>query len=71
MKKEHVCGIKLYGITSVGPKWQIVIPKEIRDKLNINPWDSMAIVMKEDRYIGLVRNQDIRELMDYLNSIDK
>jgi AbrB family looped-hinge helix DNA binding protein len=65
-----MCGIKLYGTTTVGPKWQVVIPKEIRDKLDINPGDSMAIIMKENRFIGLVRNQDIRELLDYINSID-
>jgi len=70
MKKKHMCDIKLYWTTTVGPKWQIVIPKEIRDKLNINTGDSMAIVMKEDRFIWLVRNEDIRELMDYINSID-
>jgi AbrB family looped-hinge helix DNA binding protein len=70
MKKNHMCGIKLYGTTTVGPKWQVVIPKEIRDKLDINPGDSMAIIMKENRFIGLVRNQDIRELLDYINSID-
>lgn len=71
MKKEEICDLKLYGITNVWPKWQIVIPKEIRDKLKINPWDSMAIIMKADRYVWLVRNEDIRELMEYLNSIDK
>lgn len=60
------CEIKLYGTTTIWAKWQIVIPKDIRDKLNLKAWDSMTILMKNDKFIGLVRNQDIRELMEYV-----
>ncbi len=67
--QEKLCDIKLYGTTNIWPKWQIVIPKEIRDKLNINPGDSMTILLKNDKYIGLVKNQDVNELIEFINSM--
>ena len=60
--------LKVVGTTTVWPKWQIVIPKEIRDKLNINPWDNMVVLMKNWKYVGLVKNDDIWDLMKYITS---
>jgi len=65
------CEIKLCWVSSVWPKWQIVIPKEIRETLWIGPWDSFAIVLKDSKYIGLVRNQDMQELMSYMKTESK
>jgi bifunctional DNA-binding transcriptional regulator/antitoxin component of YhaV-PrlF toxin-antitoxin module len=45
-----------------------VIPKEIRDALQIDTGDSLAILMKHGKYIGLVKNEDVSELMDYINN---
>lgn len=33
----------LYGMVKVGPKGQIVIPKEARDKHGIKPGDQLAV----------------------------
>ena len=73
MKKETGvnCWVKLYNTTTVWPKWQIVIPKEVRDLLNLEPWDSLAVLTQENRFIGLVRNQDINELMEYIKTSKK
>jgi AbrB family looped-hinge helix DNA binding protein len=68
--QEKLCDIKLYGTTNIWPKWQIVIPKEIRDKLDLNPGDSITILLKDDKYVGLVKNQDVRELIEYVNSME-
>lgn len=67
---ENKCFMKLYWITNVWAKWQIVIPKEIRDKLWIESWDSLAILLKDDKYIWIVRNEDLNYLMDYAKSIN-
>lgn len=66
--KEKKCEIKLYWTTTIWPKWQLVIPKEIRDKLWLNSGDSMSIILKDDKFIWILRNQDINELMEYVQS---
>jgi len=67
MDKQE-CKIKLYGTTTIWPKWQLVIPKEIRNKLNINSWDSMTIILKDDKFIGIIKNEDIKELFEYIKN---
>jgi AbrB family looped-hinge helix DNA binding protein len=60
--------LKIVATTTVWPKWQIVIPKEIRDTLDINTWDNMVVLMKNWKYIGLVKNENIWDLMKYVSS---
>ncbi len=67
---KHKCNMKfeIVGTTSVGPKGQIVIPKNLRNKLKINPWDNMIVIMKDDKYIWLVRSDDMEGLQEFINS---
>lgn len=60
--------IKLIGTVSVGPKGQVVLPKEVREKLQIEPGDSMTILLKDDKYVGVIKNDDISELMEYITN---
>lgn len=66
--KQHQCKMKLFGTTTIWTKWQIVIPKEVREKLNLHPWDSVTIVTKDDVAIAIVKNQDLKELFEYAKS---
>lgn len=61
------CFIKLCWVVNVWTKWQIVIPKDIRDKLDIKSGDTMAVVLNDDKYIWLVKNEDLNELMSYVS----
>ena len=65
---KKMIDLKIIGTTSVGPKWQIVIPKEVRDTLWIKPGDNMVVLMKNWKYMGLVKNDDIWDLMKYVTS---
>jgi len=65
---KKMIDLKVVWTTTVWPKWQIVIPKEIRDKLDIKSWDTMVVLMKNWKYIWLVKNDDIWELMKYITS---
>ncbi len=69
--QEKKCEMKLYGTTNIWPKWQIVIPKEVRELLWLKSWDSMTVVVKDDRFIWLVRNNDLTELMEYFKMENK
>jgi len=63
--KKTKCSLKLFGTTTVWPKWQLVIPKELRDKLSINAWDSMTIILKDYKFIWILKNNDLWELLEY------
>lgn len=65
---KKIIDLKVVWTTTVWPKWQIVIPKEIRDCLWINSWDNMVVLMKNEKFIGLVKNDDIWDLMKYVTS---
>ena len=53
---------KFIGISKVGEKGQIVIPKEARDMFNINPGDSMIVLCDKERGIALLKADAIEDL---------
>lgn len=55
---------KFVGISKVGEKGQIVIPKEARDMFNINPGDSVIVLCDKKRGIALVKADIIESLTD-------
>ena len=65
---KKIIDLKVVWTTTVWPKWQVVIPKEIRDKLDINPWDNMVVLMKDWKYVWLVKNENIWDLMKFITS---
>jgi AbrB family looped-hinge helix DNA binding protein len=54
---------------TVSPKYQIVIPKSIRDALKLRPGQKMRAVEYEGR-IELIPDRDIAELRGFLKGID-
>lgn len=60
--------VKLSGNVTVWPKWQIVIPKDVREQLNIQTGDSLVVVVKWWIAIWLIKNEDIQKMMEYIKS---
>lgn len=54
---------------TISPKFQVVIPKEIRERLNLRPGAKVEAVLDGDRVI-LIPLRDVRELRGYLRGID-
>ena len=54
---------------TVSPKYQVVIPKNIRDALKLRPGQKMR-VMEYDGRIELIPDRDIAELRGFLKGID-
>lgn len=54
---------------TVSPKYQVVIPRPVRDHLQIRPGQKMQIVEYEGR-IELIPERDITELRGFLRGID-
>ncbi len=57
MKKD-----KYIGISKVGEKGQIVIPKEARDMFNIKPSDSIIVLCDKKKGIALVKSDVIEDI---------
>jgi AbrB family looped-hinge helix DNA binding protein len=59
MKKD-----KFIGISKVGEKGQIVIPKEARDMFDIKPGDSVIVLCDKERGMAIVKADAIEDLTD-------
>lgn len=54
---------------TVSPKYQVVIPKAIREILHLRPGQKMQVVEYEGR-IELIPERDIKELRGFLKGIN-
>ena len=59
------------GMTTVtiSPKYQIVIPKEIRKKLKLKPGQKLQIIQVEDK-IEFITIKSVKEARGFLKGID-
>ena len=53
---------KYMGISKVGEKGQIVIPKEVRDIFDINSGDSLIVLADSKKGIALVKSDVIEDV---------
>ena len=54
---------------TISPKFQVVIPKEVRERLNLVPGQKVQVVALDDR-IELVPVRPARKLRGFLKGID-
>ena len=54
---------------TVSPKYQVVIPKKIRDSLQLRPGQKMTVIEYNGR-IELIPDKDISELRGFLKGIN-
>jgi len=63
---------KMWGVTTIGEKGQIVIPSKLREELDIDKGEQFIVVSK-DKFIGLIREQDmtgmLREWIDKIEDL--
>jgi len=54
---------------TVSPKYQIVIPKTIREALHLRPGQKMQVIEYEGR-VELIPERDIKELRGFVKGIN-
>lgn len=65
MKKNE---LKIEGTANIGIKWQIVIPKQARNKFNLNTWDDL-VVLSGKFWIMLIKSTDLKDMMDNFENL--
>lgn len=53
----------------VSPKFQVVIPRPVRDNLHLNPGQTMQVVEYRGR-VELIPERDITDLRGFVKGID-
>ena len=61
-------GVKMHGSVTVGTKGQIVIPKDVRDMLDITEWDTLMTMTKYGKFVGFIKAEDMSAFIDLLKS---
>lgn len=62
---------KMWGVTTIGEKGQIVIPSKLREELGVDKGDQFVVVTK-DKFIGLIREKDMTGMLrEWLESIEE
>lgn len=61
-------GVKMHGSVTVGTKGQIVIPKDVRDMLDISEGDTLMTMTKYGKFVGFIKSEDIEEFIELLKS---
>ena len=54
---------------TVSPKYQVVIPRPVRERLQLRPGQKLQVVEYEGR-VELIPERDIRELRGFVKGID-
>ena len=54
---------------TVSPKFQVVIPRSVRDQMHIRPGEKLQVISFDDR-IELVRTHPIKKMRGFLKGLD-
>lgn len=69
-KSENACildpSMRMHGTVTVGTKGQIVIPKEVRDMLDINEGENLLAITKYGTFVGFIKTDDVAEFIELL-----
>ncbi|MDD2891758.1 MAG: AbrB/MazE/SpoVT family DNA-binding domain-containing protein [Candidatus Gracilibacteria bacterium] len=60
------CDVKMYGSVTVGTKGQVVIPRDVRADLDIKPGDTLIVLTKHGKAIGMIKTDDMEVFMEYM-----
>lgn len=54
---------------TVSPKFQVVIPREVREKLGLEPGQKVQVVLHDDR-VELIPERPLKKMRGFLRGID-
>ena len=57
------------GVVTLSSKFQVVIPQDVRKKLNLKPGQKIVVVEK-DGVVHLIPQRDIRQMRGFVKGLD-
>ena len=60
--------LKIEWTANIWIKWQIVIPKQVRNKFKLNTWDDL-VVLSWNFWIMLIKSTDLKDMMDNFENL--
>lgn len=71
MKKNNI-NLKIYWVTTVWQKWQVIIPKNSRDDLKIEFWNELDLILIDKKAFAIWqkwKSYDLLELKQHFQNI--
>jgi AbrB family looped-hinge helix DNA binding protein len=63
----HFKAIELAGTVTVGPKGQVVIPADVREKMSIGPGSKLiALYLPHKKSVGFVTEEQMQSVIDQM-----
>lgn len=60
--------MRMHASVTVGAKGQVVIPKEVRDMLNLNEGDNLLTITKYGKFVGFIKTEDLEEFVELIRA---
>lgn len=60
--------VRMHGTVTVGSRGQIVIPKEVRDMLELNEGDNLLSITKYGKFVGFVKTDKVEEFIELIKA---
>jgi len=57
------------GVVTLSPKFQVVIPRDVREKLDLKPGQKIVVIEK-DGVLHLIPQKPIKEMRGFAKGID-
>ena len=60
--------LKIEWTANIWMKWQIVIPKQVRNKFKLNTWDDL-VVLSWNFWIMLIKSTDLKDMINNFENL--
>jgi AbrB family looped-hinge helix DNA binding protein len=62
---------KIWGVTTLGERGQVVIPVKVREEMGLEKGDHLVVISKGNKFIGLVKESEITGMLrSWLDEIE-
>lgn len=64
--ENNLNDMEIHWTTTLSWKWQVVIPKDVRNLLNLKEWDKLTVITKKWIAIWLIKSDNFEQMLKYM-----